>query len=137
MISQTAEYALRAVVCLAEHPERAFTARELAEAADLPKDYASKVLEGLSRAGIVHGRRGRGGGYRLSRRPSAIPLLDVLSAVDPIRRIRACPLGRVAHVSLCPLHRRLDDLAAKMEQELAGTTVAKLVEGGRRPLCAE
>lgn len=138
MISQTAEYALRAVVCLARTPDRALTARELAEEGELPPDYASKVLKELVRAGIAVGRRGLGGGYRLAGPAAGLTLLEVVSAVDPIRRIHTCPLGRADHVRLCPLHRRLDAVAAEAEAAFEATTVAQLLaEEGGGGLCAD
>lgn len=135
MISQTAEYALRAVVCLAEHPRELRTSRALAEAAELPPDYASKVLKDLARAGIVVGRRGLGGGYELTRSPRELRLIEVIDAVDPVRRIRECPLGRVDHVRLCPLHRRLDEVAASVERAFGETVIEDLLGDGRRGLC--
>ena len=68
MISQTAEYALRAVVCLARSaPERRWTVRDIHEQTDVPEGYLSKVMQLLARAKIVRSQRGRTGGFRLER----------------------------------------------------------------------
>ena len=57
-----------------------------------------------------------------------ITLLDVVSPVDPSRRISSCPLDIAEHrVRLCPLHRRLDDAAAGVEAMLKATTLADLL----------
>src|SRR5271165_101255 len=108
MLSQTAEYALRAMVALATRSGEARTAQEIARASRVPLDYLSKVLNSLVRAGIVSGQRGRGGGFQIVRPVSEITVLEVVTAVDPLRRIRSCPLGLQAHgENLCPLHRKL------------------------------
>src|SRR5450432_987244 len=117
MLSQTAEYALRAMVSLAGGEKRARTALDLAEESKVPFDYLSKILNSLSRAGLVSGQRGRGGGFQSARPASLMTVLEVVTAVDPLKRIRTCPLGLKAHgTNLCPLHRKLDDAVRSVEE---------------------
>ena len=52
----------------------------------------------------------------------------VVNAVDPIPRIRKCPLGNPAHIQLCPLHRRLDNAIAMIEQEFGRASLAEVLE---------
>ena len=140
MVSQTAEYALRAIVVLAENGAAPRTAQAIADRASVPPDYLIKVLQPLVRAGIVAAQRGRGGGFVLSRPASEITVLDVVSAVDPLRRIRHCPLGLKSHgFQLCPLHRKLDDAVRSVEEAFASTTVADMLADPSpiRPLCEQ
>ncbi len=129
MLSQTAEYALRAMVTLASARGPALTAQEIALESHVPLDYLSKVLSSLSRAGLVHSQRGRGGGFQPARPLSEITVLDVVSAVDPLRRIKTCPLGLTAHgANLCSLHRKLDDAVRSVEEAFAAATIESLLE---------
>jgi Rrf2 family protein len=138
MFSQTVEYALRAVVHLADRAPSPRTTEEIATATRVPKAYLSKVLQGLSRAGIVHSRRGIGGGMTLAKSAESLTILEVINAVEPIGRITTCPLGLEAHgVRLCPLHRRLDDALALVEEAFDRTTLAELLADPSEsvPLC--
>lgn len=138
MLSQTVEYALRAAVCLADDPQSSRTTEEIARVTRVPPAYLSKVLQALTRAGLVHSQRGIGGGMRLNLPPEQITILEVVNAVDPIQRIHTCPLGLPSHgVRLCPLHRRLDEAHAMVESAFASTTLAELLDepGGSIPLC--
>jgi Rrf2 family protein len=130
MISQTAEYALRAVVCLGTAPDhRPLTTQVIAEKTMVPAGYLSKVLQGLGRAGLVESQRGLKGGFVLARPMDEISVLDVINAVDPLKRIKRCPLGLVAHgTRLCPMHRRLDEAIAYVESMFEGTTIAQFFE---------
>jgi Rrf2 family protein len=129
MISQTAEYALRAVVALASGKQEARTAQDLAREAQVPLDYLSKVLNSLSRAGIVAGQRGRGGGFQTVLPAGELTVLEVVSAVEPLKRIRTCPLGLKGHADrLCPLHQKLDDAVRSVEAAFASTTIESLCE---------
>jgi Rrf2 family transcriptional regulator, nitric oxide-sensitive transcriptional repressor len=128
MFSQTAEYALRAVVYLAAEGNEPRTAQQIAAATRVPgAQYLAKVMQGLSRAGLVHSQRGLHGGFTLTRPAEELTVLDVLQAVDPIRRIRGCPLGLKGHVNLCPLHRRLDQAIGMVEEALRRSTIAELL----------
>src|SRR5580698_6674931 len=97
MFSQTVEYALRAVVHLADRGPSPQTSDQIATATRVPKAYLSKVLQGLSRAKVVLTKRGLGGGIILVKSPAELTILEVVDAVEPIRRIRECPLGLKAH----------------------------------------
>lgn len=138
MFSQTVEYALRIVVHLADHSPTSQTTDEIAEATRIPKAYLSKVIQGLNRSGIVHSRRGLGGGVTLVKTPAEVSILDVVNAVEPIGRITHCPLGLKSHGRhLCPLHRRMDNSLASMEDAFRQTSLAEVLADptSSHPLC--
>lgn len=128
MFTQTVEYALRVAVRLAATDPEPQTADDLAAATRVPRAYLSKVVQGMVRGGVAHSKRGVGGGVVLAKRPDRLSILEIVNAVDPIRRITTCPLGLPAHgEKLCPLHRRFDDALAHVEQAFASTTLAEVL----------
>ena len=138
MLSQTVEYALRAIVHLAASSPDARTTDQIAEATHVPKAYLSKVLQSLVKAGLVHSQRGVGGGMTLVSSPDQVTILQVVNAVEPLQRILTCPLGLVTHgKNLCPLHRRLDDAMAAVESAFASTRLSEVLAspGTSIPLC--
>ncbi|WP_425613791.1 Rrf2 family transcriptional regulator [Anatilimnocola sp. NA78] len=138
MLSQTVEYALRAVVHLASMAPAARTTDQICKATLVPRAYLSKVLQSLARGGIVQSTRGLGGGVSLLKTPDKLTILEVVNAVEPIQRIRTCPLGLPGHgTHLCPLHRRVDNALALMEQAFETTTLAEVLAEPSRsiPLC--
>jgi Rrf2 family protein len=138
MLSQTVEYALRAVVQLASIAPKASTTADLAVVTQVPQAYLAKVLQALVKAGIVTSQRGASGGVMLAHAPKDLTILDIVNATDPIQRIRSCPLELATHgTKLCPLHRRLDAALAQVEQAFRNTTLAEvLADPSRvRPLC--
>ena len=128
MISQTAEYALRAVVAIADEGGLPLSTAKAASITGVPRGYMSKVLQTLARRGLVTSSGGRSGGFLLSRSPEALSILDVVDAVDPMRRIEHCPLNpRISHSQLCPLHRQLDAAIAKVREAFASCKVSDLL----------
>ena len=138
MLSQTVEYALRAVVYLAMRSPEAQTTAEIAKATQVPSAYLAKVLQGLRAKDIVKLQRGLRGGVSLTREPDQITILDVVNAVDPVQRISTCPLDLKAHgVKLCALHFRMDQALQSMENAFRSTTLAELLQDPNPsvPLC--
>lgn len=138
MLSQTTEYALRAMAWLSLTPETLVPTTTLAASTQVPPHYLAKVLQQLSAAGLIHGRRGVRGGYQLSRDPGKIALIEIVQAVAEIKRITACPLGLPSHgAGLCPLHKRIDAAAKAVIDVYSGVTLADLVSknDGPTPLC--
>lgn len=128
VLSQTVEYALRAAIHLASEAPAARTTDQIAAATLVPRAYLSKVLQSLARAGVVQSQRGLGGGMTLAKRPEDLTILEVVNAVEPIQRIRTCPLGLAAHgIHLCPLHSRLDAALATVEQAFGASTLAEVL----------
>jgi len=112
MISQTSEYALRAVIHLASFTGEPQTTQKIAVQTRVSVPYLSKVLQGLARAGIVHSQRGLHGGFELRHDIHTLTVYDVVNAIDPIQRITVCPLALENHkVGLCVLHARVDGSA--------------------------
>lgn len=138
MISQTAEYSLRATVFLADQDGAHCTTAQIAEGTQIPQGYLAKVMQALSRGRVVNAQRGPNGGFTLRKKAEELTLLEVINAVDPVRRFHECPLNLPHHgPNLCPLHRKLDDCGLMIERELGRTTVADLlnVPQRRKPLC--
>jgi Rrf2 family transcriptional regulator, iron-sulfur cluster assembly transcription factor len=95
MLSTTSQYALRALSHLAARSGEAVLGRDLAESAEIPANYLSKVLLTLRNAGLVATTRGSGGGYRLGRPADEIHLIDAVELFEEVSRSKPpCFLGR-------------------------------------------
>lgn len=128
VFSTTMEYALRAAVYLAAQAGKPCINQDIAREMQVPVGYLAKVLQNLRRAGIVKSQRGLNGGFVLSRPATEITILDVVNAVDPVPRIKQCPLGLKEHRhQLCPLHSQLDAAAACVEKAFAEHTIEEMV----------
>jgi Rrf2 family transcriptional regulator, nitric oxide-sensitive transcriptional repressor len=129
MISKTSEYALRAMVFLAESPAPSNPLQAIAGTTQVPSGYLSKVLQQLVRAGLLNSQRGLGGGFSLARPASELSVYEIVQAVDPLSRIRECPLHLPEHRDqLCALHRRLDDVMEMVEHSFRLTSLADLLK---------
>lgn len=127
LLPQTAEYALRAMVCLSRaEPDELVPRETLVEQAHLPAAYASKVLRKLVLSGLVEGRKGWHGGFRLARPAAEVRFLDVLLAVDcdPSPDHCAFGYGPCNAKNPCPLHDSWLDLRGRFRDWATQTTLA-------------
>jgi Rrf2 family protein len=128
MISQTSEYALRAVVCLALSPGTPKTTADIAKVTKVPEYYLSKVMLALAKNEIVVSQRGLHGGYLLAYEPENLSLLDVVNTVDPIKKLESCPLKLETHgTNLCALHKRINESISSVEDVFRETTVKTIL----------
>jgi Rrf2 family protein len=134
MLSQTAEYALRTVVFLADRGDAPGRIDEIAAALEIPRNYLSKVLHRLAQESILVSARGQRGGFRLASPAERIRLLDVIEPFDHIGDQRRCLLGRdvCSDQRACEAHEAWKDVGARVAAFFAGTTVADLAGGAAR-----
>jgi Rrf2 family protein len=93
MLSLTSQYALRALIHLAVHVDQwPIPGNQIAEGAEIPAKYLSKVLGDLVRVGVLTSSRGIGGGFRMLHPPKETRLIDVLAPFEQFER-RRCPFG--------------------------------------------
>lgn len=134
MLSQSAVYALQAGLYLAgrENGDRA-TAKEVGEELNIPTPYLAKVLQRLRDEGVVEGVRGPRGGYRLTRDPACITVVDVVAPFYDMGPPQTCLLGGECHMDQpCVAHRRRSEWNEAIQAVLRETTLQDLL-GGDRP----
>lgn len=128
-LSKKADYALLSMRHLAANADRgAVSARELAEAYDIPSELLAKVLQKLVRARLLASHQGIRGGYGLGRSADAISVADVIQAVDGPLTVTACSEGDHScdQYSKCNIRDPLWRIKDRIVSALAATSVAEL-----------
>ncbi|WP_296815217.1 Rrf2 family transcriptional regulator [Brevundimonas sp.] len=103
MLSNKARYALRALMHLAEIAPASASIGTLAETTDAPRKFLEAILLELNRAGLLVSRRGRAGGYALSRPANQISVADVIRVIDgPLALAPCASVTAPGRCSTCP-----------------------------------
>ena len=135
LVSQTVEYALRAVLQIARDPDGApVRVGDIAEALDVPRNYLSKTLHRLARAGILTSARGPTGGFQLTTAPEDLPLAEIAAPFVAVGQ-RTCLLGQPAcgDDRPCAAHSRWKLVTQQAEDFFSQTTIADLLAHGKIP----
>lgn len=137
-LSLHADYALRVLVYLATHPDRAVSTQEISSAYGISKNHLVRVVQTLANHGYVDVHPGRSGGVRLVREPHLIHLGDVIRSAEPTLRLvecfeqetNTCPIAAV-----CGLKRMLNEALNAFLVTLNQYTIADILKhGGRQKL---
>jgi Rrf2 family protein len=98
-LTRAADYAVRVMIHLAGLPSGIRASRaELADAAECPEQFLSKVLQNLTRAGLVMSHRGNTGGFELPETHRQATMLEIVEAIEGPLRLNVC----LASESSCP-----------------------------------
>ncbi|MGM0583647.1 MAG: Rrf2 family transcriptional regulator [Pseudomonadota bacterium] len=123
------DYGLRMLMRMASAPERAFSTAELSEEFSLSRNHLAKIMQRLSRAGLIETRRGGGGGAILARPPEEIRLGEIvrhLEAGHPLVECFAPDGGNCSIDGRCRLKSRLRSAEAAFLAELDRSTLADI-----------
>lgn len=128
MLNQTAVYALRAMGYLAAHQDRGpILAQTIAGEMAIPRNFLSKIMNRLVRAGLVRSLRGTNGGFVLARPPAEITMVDVVSPFMDLAAQRKCLLGSCACDGSCRMHRRWRPIADHLAGFLENTAIDEIL----------
>lgn len=81
-LTSRTEYAVRAMIDLARLGGGQATAREIARRQEIPPKFLPQIMVDLSRAGLVQGTRGSGGGVRLAVDPAKVTIRRIVDAIE-------------------------------------------------------
>lgn len=127
-LTRETQYALRGLCALAHRPAGAVVPlTELATAERLPGSFLAKIFQKLARHGILTAHRGAGQGYELSVPPSAISLLEIVTAVQGPEYLEQCVFwGGRCGSQHCLLHDHWLRIRSEVRSLLEQTTLAEL-----------
>jgi len=134
-LSKRGDYVVRSAICLATNysSEQPIKLRQISLDMGVPRTFVSQILGDLVAANIAVSYFGANGGYRLTRPPSEITVLEVVEAGEGSLDADTCVLGDspCKWESVCPMHETWTAATAALKAELASTTLATLVERDR------
>ena len=128
--SRASQYAISALIYLARQgPGAVARQSDVAVAIEAPLPYLSKLLAVLSRARLIHARRGPNGGVRLALPPENIKLADIVTTIEGAPVSRGCILGNphCDEGKPCALHEKWTHIRALIALDLEQRTLADLV----------
>ena len=133
LVSTRGRYAIRVMIDLAEHMNGKYIPmKEIADRQDVSLKYMTKIMQALTKSGMLDGQHGKGGGYKLNRDPEEYRVGDILRLTEgtlaPVACIEEtdCKCDRSFECRTRPMWNELDKL---ISEYLDGITIADLMEG--------
>jgi Rrf2 family iron-sulfur cluster assembly transcriptional regulator len=136
IFSRQCEYALQAVLYLALKPSGERTSiKELTRALKIPYHFLGKILQDLTRKGLLASHKGPSGGFMLDMPPKDITLFHIVDAVDGADFTRTCVLGfpECSGKNPCSVHEHWAHLREGIYQMLVDRNIADMAKAMRKP----
>lgn len=133
LITRDTDYALRALLFMAGRKERRVSVSQLVESLGVPRPFLRKLLQALTRHGILRSHKGFGGGFRLGKASGEIFLLDLMRIFqgpfelnECLFKSKICPNRR-----FCSLRRKISGIEKNVINELNRITIGSLLKENR------
>ena len=132
MFSKTCEYAIRAMIFIAQKSKdgNRVGIKEIAKGIASPEHFIAKILQDLSRRGLVQSAKGPNGGFYLDKLSLNYSLADIVKAVDGDKVFSGCGLGLsyCSETRPCPIHHEFKKIRTDMYQMLEAAKLNDLHE---------
>jgi Rrf2 family transcriptional regulator, iron-sulfur cluster assembly transcription factor len=134
IFSRQCEYALQAVLYIAAKQDDGYTdIKEISDKLDIPHHFLAKILQNLSKNGLLRSQKGPSGGFALGSGPEQITLYQIVEAIDGDAFLTKCVLGLPVCGSdnPCPIHEQWGRMRESIHSMLAGKTIEEMVRDTR------
>ncbi|WP_033564484.1 RrF2 family transcriptional regulator [Sphingobacterium sp. SYP-B4668] len=129
VFSKTCEYAIRAVFYIAQssHEGRKVGIREIAEKVKSPEPFLGKILQNLSKEGLIQSSKGPNGGFFIDPEGLKKPIADIVMAVDGEQIFIGCGMGLdyCSEKNPCPLHNDFKKVRNQLSIMLKKTSIGQ------------
>jgi len=133
LITRNTDYAIRALCCIAKYNKSIVSVKELVEDLKMPKPFLRKILQELSRRGILISYKGKNGGFALKAKPERVYIGKLIEIFQgPIKlqehtfRKKICP-----EIKNCVLKKEIDIIEKYAISKLNSLSIASLLNTGR------
>lgn len=134
--SKSAEYAIQAMIYLAEHEGDGLTMVSIiAEESSIPRHFLAKLVQTLTRHHLIKSYRGRKGGIKLALPAEEISLLQVVNAIEgppPLQEMCVIGLDICSDAACCPLHSEWKHVKEQVRKALHDQNLSDLADGMRK-----
>jgi Rrf2 family protein len=130
-LTKKADYGLMAMKHLAEQGQaEACSAKDLAEAYQIPQELLAKILQKLVKAGLLKSHHGTNGGYLLARDPATISAFEVIRVIDGPLFITSCVTvrGNCVQHERCTIKEPMRKVNQSIEEVLRRITISEMAE---------
>jgi Rrf2 family protein len=133
-ITREADYAVRCVLFLSQETGRVVNANEIAESMTIPKSFLAKILQRLTRGGIVRSTQGTAGGFKLAKESARVSILEVIEAIQGSAAVNICAINEqnCDLSNTCPVHPVWVELREDIENRLKKESFAGLIRKRRK-----
>jgi len=130
LITRNTDYAVRALCCIAERKQEVISADRLVKSLDMPRPFLRKILQTLTKAGLLNSSKGKDGGFTLALSPGEITLTDVMKIFQGPIKLNECTFKKniCPYINDCLLKKKIDEIEKEVIAKLKAITIASIIK---------
>ena len=130
LVTKNIHYAIKSLLYFALNPARVVSVNELVKKLNMRKAFLRKILQALSKQGILKSLKGNGGGFMLNVNPDKIRIIDIVSIFRDDSDIFSCLFEKniCPHPDTCLLMRKMKNIESQLNNTLKQLTITKLLK---------
>jgi len=133
LITRNTDYAVRALCYIAEQKQKVISGDRFIKSLEMPRPFLRKILQTLTKAGLLNSSKGKDGGFSLAVSPEEITLFEVMKIFQGSIRLTEhqfkksdCP-----HINDCLLKKKLDEIEKEVIVKLKAITISSILKNRR------
>jgi len=133
LITRNTDYAVRALCCIAEKKEEVISTDRFVKSLEMPRPFLRKILQTLTKEGLLNSSKGKDGGFSLAVSPEKITLIEVMKIFQGSIRLSEhkfkksdCP-----HIKDCLLKKKIDEIEKEVIAKLKAITISSILKNRR------
>ena len=130
LITRNTDYAVRALCCIAEQKQKVISTDRFVKSLEMPRPFLRKILQTLTKEGLLNSSKGKDGGFSLAVSPKKITLIDVMKIFQGSIRLSEhkfkksdCP-----HIKDCLLKKKIDEIEKEVIKKLKAITILSIIK---------
>ncbi|MDH5560494.1 MAG: Rrf2 family transcriptional regulator [Deltaproteobacteria bacterium] len=128
-IKRETDHALKCVLHLAQHQDEYINVLEISQQKNIPRTFLAKILQKLTKAGIVESHQGSHGGFKLTRQPAEISIYEIYKVVQGGIEVNKCVIDNkfCDRIHYCSIHPVWIEVQVDIKKKLINTSFADLI----------
>ena len=130
LITRNTDYAVRALCCIVEQKQEVISVDRLVKSLDMPRPFLRKILQTLTKAGLLNSSKGKGGGFTLTLSPGKITLTEVMNIFQGPVRLNECKFKKndCPYINDCLLKKKIDEIEKEVIAKLKAITIESIIK---------
>ena len=130
LITRNTDYAIRALCYIAEQKQEIISADRLVKSLEIPRPFLRKILQTLTKAGLLNSSKGKGGGFTLTLSPGKITLTEVMNIFQGPVRLNECKFKKndCPYINDCLLKKKIDEIEKEVIAKLKAITIESIIK---------
>lgn len=131
LITRDTDYAIRALMYMADKKEKIVSVSDLVKALKIPRPFLRKILQILNKKGVLKSYKGQGGGFSLALLPNKIFVVNLIEIFQGPFKLNNCLFIKdiCPDVTTCRLKQKIDGIEKYVLLKLKSITVGSLLKG--------